>query len=80
MRVSEDVKKCVVYLGIEVLNEHQKPVVHFAGTGFLIGVRAKKNEEIAFIYLVTAKHVEVALRNRKFAILPRRWDKRQYCC
>lgn len=68
MRVSEEVKKCVVYLGLEVMNEHQKPVIHFAGTGFLIGVRAKKNKEISFIYLVTAKHVEVELRNKKFAV------------
>lgn len=68
MRVSEEVKKCVVFLGLEVLNEHQKPVVHFAGTGFMVGVRAKKNENNSFIYLVTAKHVEVELRNKEFAV------------
>jgi hypothetical protein len=68
MRVPEDVRKCVVFLGLEVLNEHKQPELRFSGTGFMVGVRARKNENISFSYLVTAKHVEVKLRGKRFAV------------
>lgn len=55
MRIPEEVKKCVVFLGIE-RTKHGVTKTIYAGTGFLVSVQGKK-VDIKYLYLVTAKHV-----------------------
>lgn len=66
MRIPEDVKKCVVYFGFEVIegaNRKRK----YGGTGFLI-VMPSKIQGASFLFLVTAKHVVDKLSGRNVYI------------
>jgi hypothetical protein len=55
MRVPDDVRKCVVFLGKEVGVEKV-----YGGTAFVVGI-SSKTTPLHFMYLVTAKHCADAL-------------------
>lgn len=58
MIVTDDVRKCVVFIGIKEEDNNYKPV----GTAFFIG-RKIKSVDLMFGYLLTAKHVIDGLRD-----------------
>jgi hypothetical protein len=67
MRVPDDVKKCVVFIGESIPGKAPGPdAVHYGGTGFFVHM-ALVGKAVA-IYLVTAKHVADALRGKPFLI------------
>ena len=57
MQVPDEIRKCVVFLKYRDKAGNEK----FAGTAFFVGVQEDEKSEDAFIYLVTAKHVIVAI-------------------
>jgi hypothetical protein len=64
MRIPDEVRKCVVYLGSESGNGSPPQNIKYGGTGFFIGVGAKKVPDASFMFLVTAKHVADALKGK----------------
>lgn len=57
MRLSEDYRKCVAYLGnIKESHSGERDFV-LQGTGFFVSVNATINRNLSFVYLVTAAHV-----------------------
>jgi hypothetical protein len=60
MRVPDDVRKCVVFLGKEVGVEKV-----YGGTAFFVGI-SSKTTPLHFMYLVTAKHCADALEGIDF--------------
>jgi hypothetical protein len=61
MRIPESVRKCVVYLGIEITDDATGvSEVKFKGTGFIVSVPTSI-QGMNFHYVVTAKHVAVKL-------------------
>jgi hypothetical protein len=58
MRVSDEVLKCVVFLGTGK-NEAGKDHFRYGGTGFIVGVKSVVHTNIHYLYLVTAKHVVI---------------------
>jgi len=66
MRIPDEVRKCVVYLGIESGPGTPPQNIKYGGTGFFVGVPAKKVHEASFMFLVTAKHVADALGSGAF--------------
>jgi hypothetical protein len=65
MKIDNDLRKCVVFLGIE--DNSEKSGIYCAGTGFLLGYNGGA-------YLVTAKHVAKALGDNPFIIRINRKD------
>jgi hypothetical protein len=60
MRIPDDVKKCVVFIGIKKgKSPTQEP--EYLGTGCIVSVQSKKLPRSSFPYVVTAKHVAVEL-------------------
>jgi hypothetical protein len=66
MRIAENVKKCVVFIGTKKSDE---PVdkIKYCGTGFFVSVPSKIPNR-SFPYLVTAKHVARAVEGNDFYI------------
>jgi hypothetical protein len=73
MRVPEDIRKCVVFIGNRKATRDGKLNISFIGTAFLILVPSSKkainftsssDEATGFLYLVTAKHVAEKLSER----------------
>jgi len=58
MYVPEELKKCVVFLKFR---DNETGEERFAGTGFFVGGQL---EDLSFCYLVTAKHVIVAIEQK----------------
>ena len=54
MRIPDEVRKCVVYLGTEVVSGATKKI-RYGGTGFFIALRSKVVGIGGFLSLVTAK-------------------------
>lgn len=67
MRIPEELKKCVVYLGneesIDGVNQ-----IKYRGTGFFVAVPFEKIPDSHFLYLVTAKHVADKLLHKNFYV------------
>lgn len=74
MIIPDEVRKCVVYLGTESGNGSPPKNIKYGGTGFFVGVGAKKVRDASFMFLVTAKHVADALEGRKVWIRANRRD------
>lgn len=53
MRIGEDARKCVVFFGVP----DGSGGVAYGGTGFLVAYFSDETPEVAFTYVVTAKHV-----------------------
>ena len=70
MRIPDLIIKCVVYLGIGVVNEKTgEKSISYKGTGFFVSVKATK-ADASFMFLVTARHVaEKANANHFFVRL-----------
>ena len=67
MLIPESIRKCVVYLGIEIQDGDVK-TISYRGTGFLMGCPAEKIPKATFGYLVTAKHVAIQFKEKNFYI------------
>jgi hypothetical protein len=69
MRVPEEIRKCVVYLGLPRRTPEGSETLAPKGTGFFVQVPSEEHpEERVHIYLVTAKHVARSLMGREFRI------------
>jgi hypothetical protein len=66
MFIPDDIKKCVVFLGMDS-TKTDPPQVHWGGTGFFVSL-ASRLSNIQFMYLVTAGHVAKQLKDRTFYI------------
>lgn len=60
MRVSDSVRKNVVFIGVR---NHIKQAIDFGGTGFLVRVPGELQQGRGFVYLVTAKHVTEKIKD-----------------
>jgi hypothetical protein len=67
MKIPDEVRKCIIYMGIEVPDGDKKKI-HWAGTGFLVNLMAEKIPGASFLFLVTAKHVADHLVGRDFYV------------
>lgn len=67
MRVPEEARKCVVFVGLPVTMPNGQPGINLKGTGFLTAVPSKSNPKRGYVYLVTAKHIADKLKGKKFA-------------
>jgi hypothetical protein len=56
MRIPDEVRKCVVYLGTEVADGAGGKKIRYGGTGFFVS-KPSKIADASFSFLVTAKHV-----------------------
>jgi hypothetical protein len=65
MRISSDLRKCVVFLGLD--DPDSPGNLHCVGTGFFVGYNGA-------IYLVTAQHVALTFGDGPFAIRLNRFD------
>src|SRR4051794_40472994 len=67
VRIAEDLRKCVVFVGSDVAGPDGDDDIDPVGTGFFVswggnlGFNAADKGEIPGIYLVTARHVAQAL-------------------
>jgi hypothetical protein len=68
MRIPDDVKKSVVFIGVEVDDGHGGKKIRFCGTGFFVSVASQYDANKSWLYLVTAKHVVVELNARQFFV------------
>jgi len=57
MRVPDEVKKSVVFVGTMGRDQHGQETPYYGGTGFLVSLPSRNIVGNSFIYLVTAKHV-----------------------
>ncbi len=64
MRVPDEVRQCVVFVGLG----DGKGGVSFKGTAFFVSVPSKSKPEVSYLYLVTAKHVAALLQDKPFLI------------
>jgi len=58
MLVPEQVRQCVVFVGLPVKMGKGQVGIGFKGTAFFVGVPSEHIEGLDYVYLVTAKHVE----------------------
>jgi len=68
MRVPDEVRQCVVYLGLPTTAEDGQQAMLPKGTAFFVGVSSESVDEIAYVYVVTARHVATALQGREFLL------------
>jgi hypothetical protein len=68
MRVPEEVRKCVVYLGTLITNPDGQQAMHPKGTAFFVSLPSERIQGTDYIYLVTAKHVAEQLQGSEFAV------------
>jgi hypothetical protein len=66
MRITENIKKCVVFIGTKKPDEPVKKI-KYRGTGFFVSVTSKIPNK-SFPYLVTAKHVARQIEGTDFYI------------
>jgi hypothetical protein len=66
MRIPDDIKKCVCFVGF--INQKSPDQSEYIGTGFLVGVKGSLPGS-KFIYLVTAKHVASRLETAKEVVM-----------
>jgi len=67
MRVPDEVRECVVYLGLP-FDSDGGPRMAPVGTAFFVGVAAEELENWGYPYLVTAKHVAQRLEGQEFVV------------
>ena len=68
MRVPEEVRQCVVYLGLPGADTSGRQTMIPRGTAFFVSVPSEVHNDIVFIYVVTAKHVAKRLEGREFLV------------
>ena len=57
MRVPDEVRQCVVFIGLPVKLPNGQEGLTFKGTAFFVGVPSESIQGWSYVYLVTAKHV-----------------------
>lgn len=68
MRVPDEVRQCVVFIGLPEARPQGQQVHAFRSTAFFVAVPSETIQGWNYIYLVTAKHVAERLENRTFYI------------
>jgi len=64
MRIPDNLKKCVVFVGIKTPSQSISQI-KYIGTAFIVSVPASKVANSNFIFLVTAKHVALKIENKE---------------
>jgi len=68
MRVSDDVRECVTFVGLPQSKKKGLKYISYKGTAFLVGIPSDEHPDRKFIYLVTAKHVATKLTGKEFYV------------
>lgn len=68
MRVPNEVRQCVVFIGLPVKKTNGQEVIEFKGSAFFVGVPSESIDGIHYVHLVTAKHVAAILEGKSFFV------------
>jgi len=68
MRVPDQVRQCVVFVGLPVKMRKGQIGIEFKGTAFFVGVPSENIAGLDYVYLVTAKHVAKTLEGKRFLV------------
>jgi len=68
MRVPDEVRQCVVFVGLPIKLRKGQVGLEFKGTAFFVGVPSESVEGLDYVYLVTAKHVAKRLEGQRFLV------------
>jgi len=68
MRVPDEVRQCVVFIGLPITLPNAQEGFRFGGTAFFVGVKSESIEGWNYVYLVTAKHVVTHIEGKKFMV------------
>jgi len=68
MRVPDEVRQCVAYLGLPDTAEDGRDAMLPKGTAFFVSVPSESVKDVEYIYVVTAKHVARALKHQQFLL------------
>ncbi len=68
MRVPDEVRQCVVFIGLPVTMPDAQQGIRFQGTAFFASVPSESRQGWNFVYLVTAKHVAMKLEGQTFMV------------
>ena len=68
MRVPDEVRQCVVFIGLPTKIGRGEIGIEFRGTAFFVGVPSESIEGLDYVYLVTAKHVAKRLEGKRFLV------------
>ncbi len=66
MRVPDEIRECVVFVGIPVEAPDGRKGLSPRGTAFFVSVPSRSIQGVMYSYLVTAKHVAVRLEGSEF--------------
>jgi len=66
MRVPDEVRKCIVFVGLPVRVPDGRLGLTPKGTAFFVAVPSESLQGVIYVYLVTAKHVAVRLEGEDF--------------
>jgi hypothetical protein len=67
MRVPEEVRKCIVFVGLPSTMPDGRAGLTPKGTAFFVALPSESDQKVIYVYLVTAKHVAVRLEGENFA-------------
>lgn len=68
MRVPDEVRKCVAFIGLPHILKNEQISLNFRGSAFFVVVPSLIKAGKGFVYLVKAKHVATRLANKLFLI------------
>lgn len=68
MRVPDEVRQCVVFVGLPINLPAGQEGIRFQGTAFFVGVSSESIPGWNYVYLVTAKHVATKLEGKRFLV------------
>ena len=68
MRVPDEVRQCVVFIGLPVTIPDAQQGIRFQGTAFFVSVPSESEQGWNYVYLVTAKHVAMKLAGQTFVV------------
>lgn len=64
MRIPDNVKRCVCFIGVKTSGEGSEGI-KYIGTAFIVSVPGTRVTNRSFVFLVTAKHVAVKIKERE---------------
>ncbi len=68
MRVPDEVRQCVVFIGLPITVPGDQQRLSFQGTAFFVSVPSESIKGADYVYLVTAKHVAMKLEGQTFMV------------
>lgn len=68
MRVPDEIRKCVVFVGLPFAFPVGQERLRFKGTAFFVSIQSESLQGIWYVYLVTAKHVATELEGKRFLV------------